>query len=47
MRKEKKHILLKIILVALLGFGVYVVFWNIPVSVTTIEKTIQNVTVDN
>ncbi len=47
MRKEKKHIGLKLILAAIVAFGLFVAFWDVPAPTRTIEKTIPNDTFKN
>ncbi len=47
MRKEKKHIGLKLILLAILALGVFIAFWDIPAPTRTVEKTIPNDTFKN
>ncbi len=47
MRKEKKHIWLKLILVALVIGGIFVAIWDVPVPTHSVEKIIPNDTFKN
>lgn len=47
MRKENKHYGIKLILLALIGFGVWVAFWDMPAPQIPGEKVLSNDVLQN
>lgn len=47
MRKENKHYGMKLILLAVVGFGVWMFFWDKPAPNTPVEKILSNDVLQN